>query len=141
MTKTGRGRGITEAGTQKESAGGEGRGGMRGEMEESWWKVQGSKTVYNEEETAGLRLGEPVPPIIAAPRRPRDSPSSSHATRTSSDQARSGSMHLQLQLHHRSSVTAAPLRTRLRARVSSSLASLAPPLLSILPSRLPSSRP
>lgn len=53
--------------------------------------------------------GEPVLPIIAAPRRPRDSPSSSHATRTSSD--RPGPAWLDAPAAaatHRSSVTAAP---------------------------------
>ncbi|EFN73322.1 hypothetical protein EAG_02561 [Camponotus floridanus] len=42
-------------------------------------------TVYMTKKLPVPGSGEPVLPIIAAPRRPRDSPSSSHATRTSSD--------------------------------------------------------
>lgn len=56
-----------------------------------------------------LSSGEPVLPIIAAPRRPRDSPSSSHATRTSSDRPGPGPVldAPAAAATHRSSVTAA----------------------------------
>lgn len=63
------------------------KGGEKGEGETGRSK-EPRHSLYNEEETAGLlpsTPGEPVLPIIAAPRRPRDSPSSSHATRTSRD--------------------------------------------------------
>lgn len=76
------------------------------------WRLEGprSKTpVYMTKKLPVPGSGEPVLPIIAAPRRPRDSPSSSYATRTSSD--RPGPAWLDAPAAaatHRSSVTAVP---------------------------------
>lgn len=113
-------KGDAKRGTMTKTRG----GGVRG----AWWRrgrgraegrgLEGprSKTVYNEE-AAGRSVGrpaglEPVPPIIAAPRRPsasRDFPSSSHATRTSSDRpdAPAAAPHTVHQLR--------PVRTRARS--------------------------
>lgn len=88
-----------------------------------------SKIVYNEE-AAGRSAGlEPVPPIIAAPRRPsasRDFPSSSHATRTSSDRpdAPAAALHTVHQLR--------PLRTRARSPSFSAARSLSSSLSTLI---------
>lgn len=86
----------------------------RGRGREETGRSKEQDIVYITKKLPVSDSGEPVLPIIAAPRRPRDSPSSSHATRTSSD--RPGPVRLDAPAAaatHRSSVTAA-LRTRAR---------------------------
>lgn len=80
---------------------------MKGLRRDRWKRLEGPRQVCI---TKKLPVAlEPVPPIIAAPRRPRDSPSSSYATRTSSDRpdAPAAALHTVHQLR--------PLRTRARA--------------------------
>lgn len=92
MTKAGRSpgnhrsgmRGGEREGGARWNRGGRGMGRGRGREETGRSKEQ-DVVVYITKKLPVSDSGEPVLPIIAAPRRPRDSPSSSHATRTSSD--------------------------------------------------------